>query len=65
MSMLPGSPRDEPGTRAASPEALLEALDPEQREVAEALPGLRLLGGCCGTDARHVRAISEACLAAR
>jgi len=33
--------------------------------LREALPGLRLLGGCCGTDARHVRAISEACLAAR
>jgi S-methylmethionine-dependent homocysteine/selenocysteine methylase len=33
--------------------------------LRESLPGLRLLGGCCGTDARHVRAISEACLAAR
>ena len=25
------------------------------------LPSLTVLGGCCGTDARHVRAISEAC----
>ena len=25
------------------------------------LPQLTLLGGCCGTDARHIRAISEAC----
>ncbi len=24
-------------------------------------PHLRVLGGCCGTDARHVRAIAEAC----
>jgi S-methylmethionine-dependent homocysteine/selenocysteine methylase len=48
----------------------LDAGDPQdlaRRYVAlrESLPGLRLLGGCCGTDARHVRAISEACLAAR
>jgi homocysteine S-methyltransferase len=47
----------------------LDAGDPQdlaRRYVAlrESLPGLRLLGGCCGTDARHVRAISEACLAA-
>jgi homocysteine S-methyltransferase len=27
--------------------------------LREALPGLRMLGGCCGTDARHVRAIVE------
>jgi homocysteine S-methyltransferase len=25
-------------------------------------PQLRVLGGCCGTDARHVRAIADACL---
>jgi homocysteine S-methyltransferase len=25
-------------------------------------PALSILGGCCGTDARHVRAIAEACL---
>jgi homocysteine S-methyltransferase len=25
-------------------------------------PNLAILGGCCGTDARHVRAIAEACL---
>jgi homocysteine S-methyltransferase len=28
-----------------------------------ALPQLTVLGGCCGTDVRHVRAISEACAA--
>jgi homocysteine S-methyltransferase len=27
-------------------------------------PQLTVLGGCCGTDHRHVRSISEACLAA-
>jgi S-methylmethionine-dependent homocysteine/selenocysteine methylase len=25
-------------------------------------PGMRILGGCCGTDQRHVSAICEACL---
>ncbi len=27
-------------------------------------PGMQVLGGCCGTDHRHVAAICEACLAA-
>ncbi|PKH42215.1 homocysteine S-methyltransferase [Nocardioides alpinus] len=27
------------------------------RALADALPGVRILGGCCGTDARHVAAI--------
>jgi homocysteine S-methyltransferase len=27
-------------------------------------PGITILGGCCGTDARHVRAIADAVLAA-
>lgn len=26
------------------------------------LPALQVLGGCCGTDHRHIRAISDACL---
>jgi homocysteine S-methyltransferase len=25
-------------------------------------PGITILGGCCGTDARHVRAIADACV---
>ena len=29
--------------------------------LRRALPDLTVLGGCCGTDVRHVRAISEAC----
>jgi S-methylmethionine-dependent homocysteine/selenocysteine methylase len=35
------------------PEALAEA----QRGLTAALPALTVLGGCCGTDARHVRAL--------
>lgn len=31
--------------------------------LRRALPHLTVLGGCCGTDVRHVRAISEACAA--
>ena len=34
----------------------------EYRELVEALPSLGVLGGCCGTDARHVAAICAACL---
>ena len=30
--------------------------------LAERLPALDLLGGCCGTDIGHVRAIRAACL---
>lgn len=32
------------------------------RATRERLRGLSVLGGCCGTDHRHVRAICEACL---
>jgi homocysteine S-methyltransferase len=34
----------------------------EYRGLVEALPSLRLLGGCCGTDVHHVAAICAACL---
>jgi homocysteine S-methyltransferase len=42
--------------------AELDAEDPrllaeEQRPLLEAFPGLQVLGGCCGTDARHVAAM--------
>jgi homocysteine S-methyltransferase len=48
----------------------LDAGDPCElgREYAllrEALPNLRVLGGCCGTDHRHVEAIAAACAAPR
>jgi homocysteine S-methyltransferase len=31
------------------------------RALRDRMPGLCVLGGCCGTDHRHVRAICEAC----
>lgn len=34
----------------------------EYRALADALPSLSVLGGCCGTDTRHVAAICAACL---
>ena len=34
----------------------------EYRELVGALPSLSVLGGCCGTDARHLAAICSACL---
>ncbi len=44
----------------------LDAGDPEDLAVRyhrllDRLPALELLGGCCGTDHRHVRAIDAAC----
>ncbi|WP_454286477.1 homocysteine S-methyltransferase family protein [Rhizobium arsenicireducens] len=32
------------------------------RELTRQMPHVRVLGGCCGTDHRHVAAICEACL---
>lgn len=34
------------------------------RAIRERHPGIHLLGGCCGTDLRHVAAIAEACMEA-
>ena len=36
-------------------------LGEEYRELQELLPKLNVLGGCCGTDHRHVHAIAAAC----
>jgi S-methylmethionine-dependent homocysteine/selenocysteine methylase len=36
----------------------------QYRELRKLLPRLTVLGGCCGTDHRHVEAICSACLAA-
>jgi S-methylmethionine-dependent homocysteine/selenocysteine methylase len=33
------------------------------RALIDRFPNIRVLGGCCGTDLRHVAAIAEACLA--
>ncbi|MHB1432416.1 MAG: homocysteine S-methyltransferase family protein [Streptosporangiaceae bacterium] len=40
------------------------ALAGEYLRLRQRHPAFRILGGCCGTDARHVRAIAEACLPA-
>jgi S-methylmethionine-dependent homocysteine/selenocysteine methylase len=45
----------------------LDAGDPvqlarEHRELKGRLPRLNVLGGCCGTDHRHVEEICKACL---
>lgn len=34
----------------------------QYRALRDAYPGLRVLGGCCGTDHRHVEVIRDACL---
>ena len=33
----------------------------DYRALMAVLPSLRILGGCCGTDARHVAAIGHRC----
>lgn len=45
----------------------LDAGDPADlgrryRELVRRMPQLRVLGGCCGTDDRHIGAICEACM---
>lgn len=39
-----------------------QELAKDYRGLLAALPNLCLLGGCCGTDHRHVAAIAEACV---
>jgi homocysteine S-methyltransferase len=46
----PGDPRD---------------LGQRYRNLRRSFPMMRMLGGCCGTDHRHVAAICEACLPRR
>ncbi|MDQ3642243.1 MAG: homocysteine S-methyltransferase family protein, partial [Actinomycetota bacterium] len=36
----------------------------EYRQLREASPQLTVLGGCCGTDRRHVQEIATACITA-
>lgn len=38
-----------------------QSLGREYRELCDRLPHLAVLGGCCGTDHRHVAAIGRAC----
>ena len=39
-----------------------QELGQEYRQLLAKLPHLNILGGCCGTDLRHVKAICQACL---
>lgn len=40
-----------------------DELAAQYRQLREKLPNLNILGGCCGTDHRHVEAICASCLA--
>ncbi|MEQ1956850.1 homocysteine S-methyltransferase family protein, partial [Mesorhizobium yinganensis] len=45
----------------------LDAGDPidlgrRYNDLRRDFPGMRILGGCCGTDHRHLAAICEACV---
>ena len=45
----------------------LDEGDPEElgvqfRDLRDLLPHITVLGGCCGTDHRHIEAIARACL---
>jgi len=42
-----------------------DELGGQYRQLANALPNLRVFGGCCGTDHRHVEAIAFQCLKTR
>lgn len=39
-----------------------EELGAQYRQLREYLPNLNVLGGCCGTDHRHIEAICKACV---
>ena len=41
------------------------ALASDYAALRQRLPQLSVLGGCCGTDARHVAAIAAACAGPR
>jgi homocysteine S-methyltransferase len=39
-----------------------DELAQQYRELGSRMPGLRVLGGCCGTDHRHIIAICNTCM---
>ena len=39
-----------------------EELGREYAEIRERFPQINVLGGCCGTDVRHVRSIARSCI---
>jgi len=42
-----------------------QELGQQYLNLSNALPNLNVLGGCCGTDHRHIEAICKACLQPR
>lgn len=42
-----------------------QELGQQYLNLSDALPNLNILGGCCGTDHRHIEAICKACLPTR
>ena len=46
----------------AANQHLFIALGQRYRRLCEVVPSLRVLGGCCGTDHRHIAAIRDACV---
>ena len=43
----------------------LPDLAPRTRALAESLPAVRIVGGCCGTDVRHIAAMWDGVVAGR
>ena len=39
-----------------------EELGAQYRDLRKKLPNLNVLGGCCGTDYRHIEVICKACI---
>jgi homocysteine S-methyltransferase len=39
-----------------------DELGRDYRDLSTVAPDLRVLGGCCGTDVRHLSAIAASCL---
>ena len=40
----------------------IDELAQDYKKLLHLLPGLRVVGGCCGTDLRHLAAIGQSCL---
>jgi carboxylesterase len=62
VPLLPGHGRTLRDFAGITADALLDAVRAEYRALRERLPRLAVVGGCCGTDERHVGAICAALL---
>ena len=52
--------RDRPGRRCRGADTLDSGDPADPAALRDKLPRLRVLGGCCGTDHRHIGAIADA-----